>query len=293
MRSMTGYGQATGENSTYRIAVTVRSVNHRYLDLVIRLRDEHRHLEPSLRELIGARLARGRVEVRVDIEALASPEISVDLRTDAVEAIERAVRDLAKGGLVSQVISLSDLLRIPDVVRVTSSPAAWSEEDRVLFEETTREALEEVVALRTQEGKDLADYLRGHLEKFSGLAEKIEARRPVFQQELAARLEERIGGNDGCRQGAGGEARSGGRLSGGPQRRSRGVGPTRFSPIPLPQAVEGGRSGGEAAGLSLAGALLRELNTLGSKGRDVETIRLVLDAKLLCEQLREQVQNIE
>ena len=292
MRSMTGYGQATGENSTYRIAVTVRSVNHRYLDLVIRLRDEHRHLEPSLRELIGARLARGRVEVRVDIEALASPEISVDLRTDAVEAIERAVRDLAKGGLVSQVISLSDLLRIPDVVRVTSSPAAWSEEDRVLFEETTREALEEVVALRTQEGKDLADYLRGHLEKFSGLAEEIEARRPVFQQELAARLEERIGEmTDVDKVPAERLAQEVAFLvdrSDVQEELDRlGSHLSHFRKLLKEDGAVGKRLD------FLSQELLRELNTLGSKGRDVETIRLVLDAKLLCEQLREQVQNIE
>ncbi|MGB3564166.1 MAG: YicC/YloC family endoribonuclease [Thermoanaerobaculia bacterium] len=292
MRSMTGYGQATGENTTYRIAVTVRSVNHRYLDLVIRLRDEHRHLEPSLRELIGEQLARGRVEVRVDIEALASPEISIDLRTDAVEAIERAVRDLAKGGLVSQVISLSDLLRIPDVVRVTSSPAGWSEEDRALFEETTRQALDEVVALRTQEGKDLGDYLHGHLERFSGLAEEIEARRPVFQQELAARLAERIGQmTDVDKVPADRLAQEVAFLvdrSDVQEELDRlGSHLSHFRKLLQEDGAVGKRLD------FLSQEVLRELNTLGSKGRDVETIRLVLDAKLLCEQLREQVQNIE
>lgn len=292
MRSMTGYGQATGENSTYRIAVTVRSVNHRYLDLVIRLRDEHRHLEPSLRELIGERLARGRVEVRVDIEALASPKISVDLRTDAVEAIERAVRDLAKGGLVSQSISLSDLLRIPDVIRVTSSPAAWSDEDRALFEETTSEALKEVVGLRAQEGQDLADYLRGHLEKLSALVEEIEARRPVFQQELAARLEERIGEMiDATKVPADRLAQEVAFLvdrSDVQEELDRlGSHLSHFHKLLEEEGAVGKRLD------FLSQELLRELNTLGSKGRDVETIRLVLDAKLLCEQLREQVQNIE
>lgn len=292
MRSMTGFGQATGENSTYRVAVTVRSVNHRYLDLVIRLRDEYRHLEPSLRELIGEQMARGRVEVRVDIEPLASPEISVDLRIDAVEAIERAVRELAAGGLVSQVISLSDLLRMPDVVRITSAPAAWSDEDRALFDATTAEALKEVVALRAQEGKDLADYLRGHLEKLSGLAEEIEVRRPLFQQELAGRLEERIAEMtdidkvpaDRIAQEIAFQVdrsdvqeeldRLGSHLS-------------HFRKLLEEEGSVGKRLD------FLSQELLRELNTLGSKGRDVETIRLVLDAKLLCEQLREQVQNIE
>ncbi len=292
MRSMTGFGQATGENSTYRVAVTVRSVNHRYLDLVIRLRDEYRHLEPSLRELIGEQMARGRVEVRVDIEPLASPEISVDLRIDAVEAIERAVRELAAGGLVSQVISLSDLLRMPDVVRITSAPAAWSDEDRALFDATTAEALKEVVALRAQEGKDLADYLRGHLEKLSGLAEEIEVRRPLFQQELAGRLEERIAEMtdidkvpaDRIAQEIAFQLdrsdvqeeldRLGSHLS-------------HFRKLLEEEGSVGKRLD------FLSQELLRELNTLGSKGRDVETIRLVLDAKLLCEQLREQVQNIE
>jgi uncharacterized protein (TIGR00255 family) len=289
---MTGYGQATGENSTYRIAVTVRSVNHRYLDLVIRLRDEYRHLEPSLRELIGDRLARGRVEVRVDIEALASPEISVDLRADAVEAIERAVRGMAKGGLVSQVISLGDLLRIPDVVRVTSSPAAWSKEDRALFEATTSEALEEVVALRTQEGRDLADYLGGHLEKLSGLVAEIEARRPVFQQELATRLKERIGEMiDVDKVPADRLAQEVAFLvdrSDVQEELDRlDSHLSHYRKLLQEEGAVGKRLD------FLSQELLRELNTLGSKGRDAETIRLILDAKLLCDQLREQVQNIE
>jgi uncharacterized protein (TIGR00255 family) len=292
MRSMTGFGQATGENSTYRVAVTVRSVNHRYLDLVIRLRDEYRHLEPSLRELIGEQMARGRVEVRVDIEPLASPEISVDLRIDAVEAIERAVRELAAGGLVSQVISLSDLLRMPDVVRITSAPAAWSDEDRALFDATTAEALKEVVALRAQEGKDLADYLRGHLEKLSGLAEEIEVRRPLFQQELAGRLEERIAEmTDIDKVPADRIAQE---IAFQVDRSDVQEELDRLSShlSHFHKLLEEEGSVGKRLDF-LSQELLRELNTLGSKGRDVETIRFVLDAKLLCEQLREQVQNIE
>jgi uncharacterized protein (TIGR00255 family) len=292
MRSMTGYGQATGESSTHRIAVTIRSVNHRYLDLVIRLRDEYRHLETSVRELIGERLVRGRVEVRVDIDNLANPEISVELRGDAVEAIEAAVIAHAKRGLVSQTISLSDLLRIPDVVRVTSSLAAWSEEDRELFEETTREALEEVVALRTQEGKELAEYMLGHLDKLAVLAKEIEARRPVVQKELAARLQERVG-----------EMTDVDKLP--PDRLAQEI---AFLVDRSDVREELDRLGSHLSQFRmlleedgavgkrmdfLSQELLRELNTLGSKGRDVDTIRLVLDAKLLCDQLREQVQNIE
>ena len=292
MRSMTGFGQATGENSAYRIAVTVRSVNHRYLDLVVRLRDEYRHLEPSLRELVGEQMARGRVEVRVDIEPLVSPEITVDLRTDAVEAVGQAVGDLAAGGLVSQEISLSDLLRMPDVVRVTSAPAAWSDEDQALFDATTQEALKEVVALRAQEGEDLADYLRGHLEKLSGLVEEIEARRPLFQQELAAKLEARIEEmTDIDKVPADRIAQEVAFLvdrSDVQEELDRlGSHLAHFRKLLEAEGAVGKRLD------FLSQELLRELNTLGSKGRDVETIRHVLDAKVLCEQLREQVQNIE
>lgn len=292
MRSMTGFGQETGENSAYRVAVTVRSVNHRYLDLVIRLRDEYRHLEPSLRELVGEQMVRGRVEVRVDIEPLASPEISVDLRTDAVEAVEQAVRDLAEGSLVSQDISLSDLLRMPDVVRFTSAPAAWSDEDRALFDATIQEALNQVVALRAQEGEDLADYLRGNLEKLSGLVEEIEARRPLFQQELAERLEERIGEMTDIDQlPADRIAQEVAFLVDRSDVREEldrlGSHLAHFHNLLEEEGAVGKRLD------FLSQELLRELNTLGSKGRDVETIRLVLDAKVLCEQLREQIQNIE
>ncbi|MDH3524244.1 MAG: YicC family protein, partial [Acidobacteriota bacterium] len=74
---MTGFGQAEGENGECRVAVSIRSVNHRFLDLAIRLADEHRELEGELRRLLDDRLARGRVDVRVVIEPLADEEASV------------------------------------------------------------------------------------------------------------------------------------------------------------------------------------------------------------------------
>src|SRR5690349_24449824 len=104
MRSMTGYGEASGENARYGITVSLRAVNHRFLDVQLRIGDELRSSEAALRDLLGKEISRGRVEARVEVRPLAErkAEVQVNLgveigRASCRERVERGEGVGARG----------------------------------------------------------------------------------------------------------------------------------------------------------------------------------------------------
>lgn len=292
MRSMTGYGQAEGSLETLAVAVTVRGVNHRYLDVVLRLRDEAKPSEAPLRELVGKTAERGRIEIGVEAQRLGERPATVEVDRAAVEALHAASRDLADRGLVRGEITLADLARFPDVVRVTRPHETWGEAEQALVLAIAARALAQFTAGRESEGARLRVVLEDKLATLAGLAERLAARRDAVVPELRAALQRRL---------------------------DEALGARGLDAVRLEQEVallvdrsdvteELDRlhahlqhfreilSGAGAIGKRLdflSQELFRELNTLGSKSRDAEMVRLLLDAKVLCEQLREQVQNVE
>ena len=94
MRSMTGFGEAIVDGERYRISASIRSVNHRFLDLVVRLPEEHRSLEKGLAEIVRADLDRGRVEVRISVEATDQRPMEIDLDVEALRRVVEALGPL-------------------------------------------------------------------------------------------------------------------------------------------------------------------------------------------------------
>src|SRR6476619_3151445 len=101
MRSMTGYGQGSASGERHQVSVTLRSVNGRFLDLVVRLDERHRGLETPLRALLEGQLRRGRVEVNVDVRSLQALPAKVTIQTGVVEALHRAWHDLVLRGIAA------------------------------------------------------------------------------------------------------------------------------------------------------------------------------------------------
>ncbi len=127
---MTGFGQADAENGECRVAVSVRSVNHRFLDLAIRLAEEYRDLEPELRKILDRRVARGRVELRVAVELFDEGETRVSLDEAVVAGLLKAAGELEAMGLATGDLAAGDLLRLPEVVRVHRRPGTLGDEGR-------------------------------------------------------------------------------------------------------------------------------------------------------------------
>lgn len=300
MRSMTGYGHAEGENRRHAVAVSLKGVNHRYLDLRLRLDDEYREAEDELRALLQGRIFRGRVEAVVEVRRRGEPEVSVEVHRGVVLAAHTVFHELLEEGLVARELTAGDLVRLPEAVRVQVEPDSWDVEDRRLLREVASRALADLVEARRSEGRRLSAVLEERLGELEACVSELAELRVEALEETAGALEERLAA----------------------LLEHHGEGSAQLDPGRLAQEVailadksdvaeELDRLGShlghfrevmeEAAGPASVGKrldflcqeILREINTLGAKARSAPMTRKVLDAKGWVEQLREQVQNVE
>lgn len=296
MRSMTGFGQATGGGERHQVTVTARSVNHRFLEVRLRVPDEARADEAALQDLFAAELSRGRVEASVEVRRLGPRGVEVEVDREVVMSAHAAFEDLVGGGLVAEQLTAGDLLRLPEAVTVRVAPERWEEADQATLLAVAREARDQLVAGREAEGARLARLLGERLDELAAVAAELDALAPEARREASAalrgRLEELLAASGG-----------GARLDPGRLEHEVAVlaerGDVSEELDRLGAHLEHFRELLAAPGAVgkrldfLTQEILRELNTLGSKCRHLEMTRRVLDGKLLVEQLREQVQNVE
>ncbi len=292
MRSMTGFGQASRENQRFRMTVTLRGVNHRFLDLSMRLRDELRREEPALRELLSGRLRRGRVEVSIEVSGVGRRGVEVSIDREVADAVSSLASELEAGGVIAGKLAFGDLLRLPELVRLEIPDPEWTAADRAMLLGVAEDALEQLIAARREEGSKILAALSGRIEDLRRLAAELSRRREETTGELAVSLRRRIA------EVLDGDAVAEDRLA---QEVAYLVDrsdvseeldrlQSHFEHFAAISSQDG--SAGKRLDFLLQ-EIFRELNTLGSKCRDSEMTRRVLDAKVLCEQLREQVQNVE
>ena len=289
MHSMTGFGQASNENTRFRVRVTLRGVNHRFLDLSMRFDDPSRGSESAVRELLASRLDRGRVEVRVVVKSLVEGEARVVFRKDVLDAVRR---ETAGADLDFGEITFSDLIRLPGIFDLSFAATDWTTEDEALLVATVRQAIEQFVEARADEGARLASILREKIEALEEVVKHLVALREEVASSHMAQLEARMtellegAGVDPVRLSQ--EAAFLAERSDVAEELDR----LRAHLQQFDELLAEGAAQGKRMDF-LTQELLREVNTLGSKARHIEMTRLVLDAKMLCEQIREQLQNVE
>jgi uncharacterized protein (TIGR00255 family) len=292
MRSMTGYGEASGENARHGITVSLRAVNHRFLDLQLRIGEELRGSEAALRDAIGKEVSRGRVEARVEVRPVVERKASVKVNMGVIREAHVAVHQLVEAGLVDRGLSAGDLMRLPEAFRVDLASEEWTPEDEELLLGVAREAVAQLVASRRKEGGSLVAAMEEKLRGVEDAVTRLDALRGPVREEMAAALHRRMG------ELLGGQPLDEARVA---QEVALLVDRSDVSEEidRLRSHVEHFRAvmrEGNAAGKRLdflTQEIFRELNTLGAKCRNAEMTRAVLDAKVLCEQIREQVQNVE
>jgi uncharacterized protein (TIGR00255 family) len=292
MRSMTGYGESSGENARHAISVSLKAVNHRFLDLQLRLAEEARSSESALRERFGRELERGRVEVRVEVATLGERKVDVHVHMGVVQAAYAATHQLVEAGLVERGLAAGDLLRLPEAFRVEVAGEAWSADDQDLLLRVAGEALAQLVASREREGASLAAIFQERLQALEQVVQRLDALRGPARDEMVAAFHKRL--NEMLEGKPVDEARVAQEAALLIDRGDVSEEIDRLrSHLDHFRSVAGGK---EASGKRLdflTQEIFRELNTLGSKCRNAGMTRGVLDAKVLCEQIREQVQNVE
>ena len=283
--SMTGYAVATRELPIASLAAEVKSVNSRFLDVQFRLPDELRPVEPALRELIQTRVGRGKVECRVSVTppASATPRISVNegLLLELAE-VSRRVRTAVPD---ARPLSVGEVLNWPGVLGDDRSAAL-----REACVTLVHELLEDFSATRSREGGKLAQMILERVERMRALLVAVQPKLPeaiaAYQEKVAARLREALGGAD--------EERVRHEIALFGVRADVAEELTRLAAHleEVSRVVTAGGTVGKRLDF-LMQELNREANTLGSKSVSKELSDASLEFKLLIEQMREQIQNIE
>ena len=290
MRSMTGCGTGKVSRDSWEVTVELKTVNHRYLDLAMRLPRNLNFLESCLRDGIAAGMKRGHVEVFVNVRNTEKGASRVEIDRELAESYALAAHQLADLVAGGSELSVRDLLSLEGVATVTET-----EMDQELLlsicREATNEAVKQVTEMRDREGKHLREDLLYHLDASAALREKILERAPQVPEEDRARLIAKI---ENLLQDAA-----------DPQRIAQEVAimadrcAVDEELARLESHIAQMRSYLDAKGEIgkkmdfLIQEMNRETNTIGSKASDAEIAQHVVDLKSEIEKLREQIQNVE
>ena len=287
IHSMTGYASTTRELATAALSVEVRSVNHRYLDLQFRLPEELRALEPGLRELATARLQRGKIECRIGLSPLANAATPSELNGEALKQLRALCEKLRLAWPSVPGLSAAEILRWPGILSVHEVSV---EEIRADCYEALQAVLEDFTDSRAREGEKLKAIL---LERMASMEERIAVVAPrmpeiiaAHKEKLSAKLREAMAVSDDER------IRQELALFANRVDVDEELGRLGAHLSELKRILAKGGAVGKRLDFMMQ-ELNREANTLGSKSVDVEVTRVSLDLKLLIEQMREQIQNIE
>ena len=285
--SMTGFAAVAAELPGLSLAVELRSVNHRYLDVAVKLPDELRSLEPALREQLAGELKRGKVECRVALNRVAAAATSVAIDESRVRAVSAAAAEVRRLVPGTGPLSTAEILRWPGVlIEPSVAPDTLVETLRRLVDQ----GLVELAAARAREGAKLQALLLARCTdieaQIARVAPRIPALHAAFVDKLGARLKE--AGLDANEERLKQELA----LFATKIDVAEEVARLATHVTEVRRVLAQGGSAGKRLDF-LAQELHREANTLGSKSVDAELSQASLELKVLIEQMREQVQNIE
>jgi len=293
IRSMTGFASVSREADGVSAGVTIKSVNHRFLDIQIKAPSSLAGLEGRIKTLLQQRLTRGRIEVALSCDDTTEPQRVVTLNEALVVQVNAVVDAAREKGLVSGALTASDLLRIPHAIEIRLAPPEdVPDTAATVVDAAVGDAIEALVVMRETEGQFLAADLDRRLHTLSVFVDAVEAGAAAGQAAMELRLRERLAAMPSDLQ---------------------------LDPVSVSQEVvrfvarsdvheEISRMRGHvehwrglADGLEPCGRKLdflvqemnREINTIGSKAEGLAVTELVVSAKAELERVKEQVQNVE
>jgi uncharacterized protein (TIGR00255 family) len=284
--SMTGYAAASAELDNGSLTLDLRAVNHRYLDIQLRMPDELRGFEGTLREAITAQLQRGKVECRINL-AVRSAQGGATLNRGLLQQLAAWNEEIQSALPDARSLSVADVLRWNGVLE---TPAASADELRTTLLDLLQTVLQEFSAARAREGEKLKDFLLQRVDRIEALRNAVMPHVPAaiaaYEQKIIARLREAMQNTDDERI-----------------RQELALFATRID-VDEELSRLASHLGEMRRILSLGGAvgkrldflmqeLNREANTLGAKSVDAEVSRSAMEMKILIEQMREQIQNLE
>jgi uncharacterized protein (TIGR00255 family) len=291
VKSMTGFGRGEAADEDYKIQVEMKSVNHRYLDLGIKMPKKFNPFEARIRKLLKKDIERGKVDIYITCETFSEKAVSLNYNEALAKEYMDIFRQMSERFSIENDVTVSSLSRYPEVIATGQSEA---DEEALwrLLEKAFSIALEKFVDQRTREGEHLLSDLMGKLQDMEGWIGEIEKRSPQILREYRTRLEEKVK-----------ELLEG---SGTDENRIAAEVTLFADKICVDEETVRLRSHiksmqttfmrGDSVGRKLdfiAQEMNREANTILSKANDLEISGTAIELKTAIEKVREQIQNIE
>jgi len=293
---MTGFASVNSEDDRATVAVTIRSLNHRHLDLQLRIPQSMAPIESDVRAMAARFVARGRVELGLSVQLRQAPGIEVEFNDAFGTALEKALEQARSRGLVAGALQPGDLLRLPQALTIREKPAEADEQAREHVAAAARAAVERALAdldaMRVVEG----GHLRADLDERRALVADLVERIAVAADEGRAAMEERLRARvrELREELAADETAVAQEIVRTASRSDISEEVARFRAhvshwVTLADSAE-------PCGRKLDFLLQemnREVNTMGSKADGLRVSELIIAAKAELEKMREQVQNVE
>ncbi len=291
MRSMTGYGSGEAQGLGKKFIVEIKSINHRYSEIIIKQPRQYLLLEEKIRELVQKYVQRGRVEVYVKVEETGEKKPVIKVDKDIALAYYKSLKDLANILEISPELSVYQLVSLPEIIKL-EEPEENLEHVWDVLKKAFSEALEKLVEMREAEGLVLKNDLEKRILYLEELTKMVSQRSPLVVEDYREKLKGRI---------------------------KELLDETQYDEVRLNQEIvyfaEKSNITEELVRLQshfrqflnslntqgsvgrkldfLVQEMNRETNTIGSKANDLEISNLVIEMKSEIEKIREQIQNIE
>ncbi|MBC8590448.1 YicC/YloC family endoribonuclease [Wansuia hejianensis] len=292
IKSMTGYGKGEYENELYRFKIEIKSVNHRYNDISIRMPRHILYLEETIKKAIKEYILRGKVDVFINLEYVNNTAVDIDVDINLARAYKIALEDLKKELGLEDNIRLNNILGVPEIIKMEKKDI---DEELILdsLNKSLHIALEEINHMKVSEGKVLKKDILTKLDTIEENLNIIENRAPKIVLEYKSRLSQRIKellDNNTLLD----EDRLNNEVAFFADKSSIDEEIVRIKShiIQFRSILDEENTVGRKLDF-LIQELNREINTIGSKANDETITKQVIELKAELEKIREQIQNIE
>lgn len=290
LRSMTGFGHSEYTENDITFTVEIKTVNHRYTDIFLRMPKQLSTFEERIRSLISSKILRGKIDLYITYDNKSSRIQMVTLDEKLAQAYCDALRKVTQELGLRDDISASSLARFPDILKVEKQEN--EEEIGNILEKAVNIALIELLEMRTREGEKLKDSLLANLSAIEVFIGKIQEQAPLVVKDYKMKLEERLAELVDIQMVDPGRIATEVALFADKCSIDEELVRLKSHILQMKNMLNEGSPVGKKADF-LIQEMNREVNTIGSKASNLEITRNVVELKSEVEKLREQIQNIE
>lgn len=291
MKSMTGYGRAKLEKNNRIYKIEIKSVNHKYSDITIKIPRSLSYLEDDIKKQIASNISRGKIDVFVSFENYSQADKKITINEELAKQYIQKFKKLAEENELSSNISITEITKLPDVVTLKET----DDDEEIIKDELlecTKEAINNFIEMRLQEGNKIKEDLKKRIDKVETMVNKISGYSTGLIEEYVVKLEERV--KELLKTDIVDKSRLAMEVVLYADKCSVEEELTRLKShiVQFNNFLEVAEPIGKKMDFLLQ-EMNRETNTIGSKSGSLEITNLVVNIKTELEDIREQIQNIE